>query len=42
MAIRTKKICWEAEVDGGEWKGLPLDGRCFGIGFKVRLLEALK
>lgn len=42
IEIKNKKDLVERQTfDGKEWKKLPLDTRHFGIGFKIRLLEAL-
>jgi len=42
IEVKSKKDLVERQTfEGKEWKKLPLDTRHFGIGFKIRLLEAL-
>jgi len=42
IEVNSKKDLVERQTfEGKEWKKLPLDTRHFGIGFKIRLLEAL-
>jgi len=42
IEVKSKKDLIERQtIQGKEWKKLPLDTRYFGIGFKIKLLEAL-